>query len=141
MKTLRIMMVGLAMIVICGAANATGKLFSNNTKDDAINTYLNAVVHGKVNGIEDAIDDDAEFNTVRGERVNSMNKIQMVNYLKNNANIEQNCKCSGSVVLDTDDVFVKKVEMQYDGFTRTDVITAERSGSGWKVTKVQTSFK
>ncbi|MGN6641339.1 MAG: hypothetical protein ACTHJ8_20680 [Mucilaginibacter sp.] len=140
MKTLRIMMVGLAMIVICGAANATGKLY-NNTKDDAINTYLNAVVHGKVNGLDDAIDEDAQFNTIRGDRVNTLNKIQMVDYLKNNANVEQNCKCSESVMMDTDDKFVKKVDMQYDGFTRTDVITAERAGSGWKITKVQTSFK
>ena len=36
---------------------------------------------------------------------------------------------------------VIKVDMKYSDFTRTDVITAEHAGHGWKITKVETSFK
>ena len=36
---------------------------------------------------------------------------------------------------------VLKVDMKYADYTRTDVITTEHVGAGWKITKVETSFK
>ena len=141
MKTLKAMMMGLALMVVCGVANAAKPAYHNPTKDEVIDTYLNAVVHGNLDGIDNAIDDDAQFNTVRGEHTNTLNKGQVIDYLKTNAGAQQDCKCTATVVQDTDDIFVKKVEMNYGDFTRTDVITAQHVGSGWKITKVQTSYK
>ena len=142
MKTLKAMMMGLALTLALGVANAAPKTHHNSpTKDEVIDTYLNAVVHGNTDGINNVIDDDAQFYTVHSDRVSQLNKGQMVAYLKANPAVSQDCKCSSTVLQDADDIFVKKEDIKYEGVTRTDVITAQRVGDGWKITKVETSFK
>jgi Putative lumazine-binding len=142
MKILKKMMMALAVMFTCGVSYAASSHSTKNpTKDEVINTYLNAVVHGKLAGIDDAINDDAQFTMTRGERVNTLNKRQILENLKSSENIEQGCQCTKTVVQDSDDMTTQKVEMKYDDFTRTDVITAQRVGRGWEITKVDTSFK
>jgi hypothetical protein len=141
MKTLKAMMMGMALLLICSASQAKSLISHNNSKDQVIDTYLNAVVHGKLAGIDDAIDNEAQFDMKRGNNVNTLTKAQILSALKANENIEQDCQCTKTVVRDDDDMKVMKVDMKYNDFTRTDVITAEHAGSGWKITKVETSFK
>jgi hypothetical protein len=141
MKTLKAMMMGMALLLICGASQAKSLISPNNSKDQVIDTYLNAVVHGKLAGIDDAIDNEAQFDMRRGNNVNTLTKAQIISSLKANENIEQDCQCTKTVVRDDDDMKVIKVDMKYNDFTRTDVITTEHAGSGWKITKVETSFK
>ncbi|HWZ16269.1 MAG TPA: nuclear transport factor 2 family protein [Mucilaginibacter sp.] len=141
MKTLKTMLMGLALLFAFGTAGAATASGSKPTKDDVFNTYLNAVVHGKLAGIDEVIDDDAQFNIMRGGNVNTMSKLQVINSLKLAENIDQECQCTKSVVQDSDDMSTLKVEMKYADFSRIDVITAERAGKGWKITKVDTSYK
>jgi Putative lumazine-binding len=141
MKTLKAMMMGLALLVFCGVANAGVRVSHNPTKDEVVDTYVNAVTHGDLKGLDDAIDDDAQFNTKRGDNVNTLTKDQLLDALKADAGIRQDCKCTATVLQDMDDTFIKKVEMNYGDFTRTDVVTAQRTGYGWKITKVETSYK
>ena len=142
MKTLKAIMMGLALTLAIGVANAAPKTHHTSpTKDEVIDTYLNAIVHGNTDKIGEAIDDDAQFYTVHSDRVSQLNKGQMVAYLKANPAVSQDCNCTGTVLQDNDDVYVKKVDVKYEGVTRTDVITAQRAGDGWKITKVETSFK
>lgn len=141
MKTLKTMLMGLALLFAFGTAVAATATGSKPTKDEVFNTYLNAVVHGKLAGFEDAVDDDAQFNIIRGDNVNTISKQQVINSLKLAENVDQNCECTKTVVQDTDNMSVLKVEMKYADFSRVDVITAERAGKGWKITKVDTSYK
>jgi hypothetical protein len=141
MKTLKAMIMGMALLLICGASQATPLSSDDNSKDKAIDTYLNAVVHGKLAGVDDAIDNDAHFDMKRGENVNTLTKAQIMSSLKANENIEQDCQCTKTIVRNDDEMEVMKVDMKYNDFTRTDVITAQHAGSGWKITKVETSFK
>jgi hypothetical protein len=141
MKTLKSIMMGLSLLIICGIVNAAPKTTHDNIgKAEVVSAYLNAVVHGKLNGIENAIDDDAQFNIVRGNNVNSMNKDQLLASLKSNENIEQECKCTDTAVQEDDDTIVHKVEMKYSDFTRTDLITAQREGKSWKIIRVNTTY-
>jgi hypothetical protein len=141
MKTLKAMMMGLALLLVSGISQAAPANHGNTTRDEVINTYLNAVVHGKLGRIDEAMDDDAQFNMKRGDNVITLTKSQVLDALKINANVEQDCQCSKTTVRDEDDIQVLKVDMKYKDYTRTDVITAERFGKGWKITKVETSFK
>ena len=142
MKTLRTMMVGLALIAVCGVANAaTTSHHGGNAKTEVIDTYVNAIVHGNLNDIDNAIYDDARFYIVHGPRVIISDKSHVLDYLKINEHIDQNCNCKSTVLLDSDEKFVEEVQIQYDAITRTDVITTQLTGDGWKITKVETSFK
>ncbi len=140
MKTLKAMLMGLALVFAVGVASAATTSGPKPTKDDVFNTYLNAVVHGKLAGIEDVIDDEAEFNIKHGDNVSTIGKQQIIRSLKSTENIEQDCHCTKSVVQDSDDVSMLKVEMKYADFTRVDIITAQRAGHGWKITKVESSY-
>lgn len=141
MKTLKGMMMVVAMLFICGISQAAPIVHDNATKDQVINTYLNAIVHGKLDGVSNAIDDDAQFYVKRGEIVRTLSKSQVLGSLQATANVEQDCQCTKSVFQDDDLKKVVKVDIKYADYTRTDVITAEPAGSGWKITKVETSFK
>jgi hypothetical protein len=141
MKTLKAMMMGLALLFVCSISQAAPTGHGSATKDQVIDTYLNAIVHGKLDGINDAIDDDAQFYTKRGDLVNTVSKSQILDAMKVNANVEQQCQCTKLVLQDDDEKKVMKVDMKYADYTRTDVITAEPAGKGWKITKVETSYK
>jgi hypothetical protein len=141
MKTLKKMMLALAILLTASAAYSATASTHAPSKDDVINTYLNAVVHGKLAGIENIIDDDAEFNLIRGNNVNRLNKGQILAALQSSENIDNDCQCTKTVVQDSDEISTVKVEMKHADFTRVDMITAQHAGNGWKITKVDTSFK
>jgi hypothetical protein len=141
MKIIKRIMVGLALLLVCCIAEAAPTGHNNSTNDEVIDTYLNAVLHGKLANVNDAIDDDAQFNMKRGDRINTLDKAQIINALKVNENIEQDCQCTKTVLQDETEKKVLKVEMKYSDYTRTEVITTEHAGSGWKITKVEMTFK
>lgn len=135
-------MLALGILLTAGAAYSTTASAHAPTKDDVITTYLNAVIHGKIAGLEDAIDDEAEFNLIRGSNVvHRLNKGEILSSLRSSANVDNDCQCTKTVVQDSDESSTLKVEMKYADFTRVDVITAQHAGHGWKITKVDTSFK
>ncbi|HTK20422.1 MAG TPA: nuclear transport factor 2 family protein [Mucilaginibacter sp.] len=140
MKTLKAMVMGVALLFVCAMAQAA-PAGHNLTKDEVLDTYLNAVVHGKTAGIDDAIDDDATFSMQRGENVHTLTKSQVVSSLKANENIEQDCQCAKTVLQNDDDISKVKVEMKYKDFTRVDVVTARHQGNKWLITSVETSYK
>src|ERR1700749_3089394 len=145
MKTLKSIMLGLALVAVCSAANATthiapvklthtvaGKL----SKNDVLNIYMNAAIHGKMENNEDVLASDVQFNIKRGDHTITANRTQMLAYLKGNENIEQDCKTTTTTVEDADDHVVVKIVMQYAGYTRTNLVTITNYSYGWLITKV-----
>jgi hypothetical protein len=140
MKTLKSMMLGLAMIVVCGAVKANTNDNGDLTKTHAINTYVAAMTQGKLSGLNDVLDKSAAFSMVRGKKVLSFDKKQMLDYLQANKNTEQVCTTSTSVVQNDPNIAIVKVDMKYDNFTRSNYITIANTGSGWKITNVYSVF-
>ena len=140
-RILKALMVTLALLLVCDFANALQNHTRIKTRDEVIETYLDAVVRGHLVGINNVIDENARFYIERGVRVQTTGKRQVLDFLKTNAGIEQDCNCSTAVLQEGDNFLVEKVEMKYNAVTRTDVITAQLSDDGWKITKVETSFK
>jgi hypothetical protein len=140
MKNLKSIMLGLALLVVCGMAKAAGNTAPGKlTKIDVLNIYMNAAVHGKMEGLEKVLAEDVQYNTTRGEKTITANKKEMLDAFKAGENIEQSCKCNTTTLQDDDENLVVKVEMKYDGYTRTNLITIVNKGYGWEITKVSTS--
>lgn len=141
MKTLKSIVLAVALLVVCGAANAKniddGKLTTNH----AINTYVDAMTRGKLAGLEDVLDKSAEFSMLRGKTVLSFSRADMMEYFKSNKNIEQTCTTSTSIVESNDNVAIVKVSMKYGDFTRSNYVTIANTGKGWKITNVYSVFK
>ncbi len=142
MKIIKEVMIGLMLILVVGGANAsTSPRRIDLSKFRAVNTYINAVVHGKLNNVKEVIDDDAFFNIQHGNKYNTVNKPEVLYALSWTENMEQKCKYSKSIVWEDAGMSILKLNMKYADFTRTDIVTLQRAGAEWKITKVETSFK
>ena len=142
MKTLKSIIASLALIIVCGAAQANVKVEGDNlTRNFAINTYVDAMTRGKVAGFGDVVDQSAKFNLLRGKNVLSFSKSEMIESIKANKNTEQNCTTSTTIMESNSDMAVVKVDMQFDGFVRTNYVTVANTGKGWKITNVYSVFK
>jgi hypothetical protein len=142
MKTLKSIIAALALIIVCGAAKANVKVEGDNlTRTFAINTYIDAMTRGKAAGFGDVVDQSAKFNLLRGKNVLSFSKSEMIESIKANKNTEQNCTTSTTIMESNTDMAVVKVDMQFDGFVRTNYVTVANTGKGWKITNVYSVFK
>jgi hypothetical protein len=139
MKTLKSIFAALALIIVCGVAKAAEG--DNLTRNFAINTYIDAMTRGKVQGLGDAVDQSAKFSLLRGKNVLSFTKAEMIESVKANKNTEQNCTTSTTIMESNSDLAVVKVDMQFDGFVRTNYVTVANTGKGWKITNVYSVFK
>jgi hypothetical protein len=141
MKTLKIMLAGIALLFASVAANATVKLHPNPiTQTDVVNMYINAVTTGNTDNLDKILDNDLQFNTARGANVNTLNKDQLVDFIKDNT-VSGLAVTTDTTVLAMDNGTAKvKVDFKYDGYTRTDVLSLVKT-NGWKVTSVDSSTK
>ncbi|MEN0054666.1 MAG: nuclear transport factor 2 family protein [Mucilaginibacter sp.] len=142
MKTLKSIVLGLALLVVCSVAKANTYTDGDNlTKNYAINTYIDAMTHGKVKGLKDVLDQDVKFTMMRGKQVLNFSKDEMLESLNDVKNTEQDCTTTTSVVESNEAMAVVKVDMQFEGFLRTNMVTVTNTGKGWKITNVYSVFK
>lgn len=140
MKIIKEVLIGLVLILVCNNIKAsTSPRRIDLAKFRAMNTYINAVVHGRVQDIKNVIDDNAHFSVQHGKKFNTVYKPQVLRALRSAKNIEQNCSYRKSIVWEGSGISVQKVRMKYPDFTRTDRITLQRAGSEWKITNVEIS--
>src|SRR5271170_2561384 len=109
MKTLKSMLAGIALLLICVAANAitkpaTGKL----TRDEVVKIYIDATTSGNVSKLDNVLADDLQFDIQRGDYVNILDKNQLIDYLKNNATSDPPVKTTTTVMQEDDNSSVIK---------------------------------
>ncbi len=140
MKTLKTIAAALLVVL------STSAFASDDTKSEklninyALNAYIDAVAHGKINGLNEVMDKDVKFTSTRGLEIIHHDKNQMLNLLKNHQNIEQNCITEFSIVESTPTQSVVKVTMKYDGFSKINYLSMSNTGKGWKIVSVATSY-
>jgi hypothetical protein len=140
MKTLKSIVLGLALLAVGSAVKAAPINGERLTKNHAINTYVDAMTRGKLDGLNDVLDKSAAFSMLRGKTVLSFTRKQMVDYLQSNKNTEQACTTSTSIIESDANVAVVKVDMKFDGFVRSNYVTIANTGNGWKITNVYSVF-
>jgi len=140
MKALKSIMLGLALLVVCGIAKAN-TIDEKVTPNYAINTFVDAMTRGKLAGLDAVLDKSAEFNMLRGKKMLSFTKSEMLEFFQSNKNIEQACTTSTSIVESDNKVAIVKVSMKYDNFVRDNYVTIANKGSSWKITNVYSVFK
>jgi hypothetical protein len=141
MKTVKTVLAGIMMLLVCVAANATVKPATDKpTKNDVVNVYIDAIAHGKISNLDKFLDDNLQFNMKRGENVNTLNKNELMDYLKTNAMDDPSVKVTTTVQQEDDNSAVVKVDFAYTDYVRTDVVTLSNT-NGWVVASVTSTFK
>jgi len=143
MKTLKTIVLGFIIVMAFGSAKAyTVKAGNDNlTITHAVNTYINAMVHGKLGELDAVLDEDVKFSMLRGKQVLTFTKDQILDLAKTNENVNQNCTVTASTRESNNDITVVQVDMHYSNFTRTNYVTLANTGNGWKITSVYSVFK
>jgi uncharacterized protein YyaL (SSP411 family) len=135
-------MIGVALFTVCTAAKATFHTDeANMSKNFAINTYIDAMTRGKANGMNEVLDPSVKFTMLRGKKVISFSKKEVLENLKNDKDVEQNCTTDTEILQNDADQSVVKVDMKYDGFVRSNYVTLANTGNGWKIINVYSVFK
>jgi len=140
MKTLKSIMLGLTLLLLCGAAKANN-IDDRLTPNYAINTFVDAMTRGKLAGLNEVLDKSVGFSMLRGKTVLSFTRSEMLDYFKSNKDIEQTCTTSTSIVESNANVTIVKVAMKYADFVRNNYVTIANTGNGWKITNVYSVFK
>ncbi len=140
MKTLKSILLGVALLAVGTAVRANNTNDGTLTENHAINTYVDAMTRGKLQGLNDVLDPSAQFSMLRGKTVLSFSKKQMLDFMQANKNTEQTCTTNTSIVESNANIAVVKVDMKYDGFVRSNYVTIANTGNGWKITNVYSVF-
>jgi hypothetical protein len=140
MKTLRSIMLGLALLLVCSATKASNIKGEKLTRNHALYTYADAITQGKLSNLNDVLDKTAEFSMLRGKTIISFSRKQMLDYLKSNKNVEEICTTSTSIIASDANVEIVKFDMKFKGFVRHNYITIANTGNGWKITNVYSTF-
>ena len=143
MKILKSIMLGMAMVAVCGIANAKTTKGGDEplTENYVISTYVGAVTQGIVKDIDRIVDNDATFSSTDNKVVTSMERKDVIDNFKANAGIKQECTVTSTKVKETGDGTVYQIDMKYSDHVRTDMVTIVEGANGWKVTDVTSSFK
>jgi hypothetical protein len=140
MKNLSLIMLAFALLTV-GSAAVGAEPPIRLTKNYVINAFANAMTEGRLEGINDAIDQDAQFSWIVGKKLMTFNKSQMMEYFNANNGAAQDCKPSASVVDNNSSVTLVKFDMKYRDHIRSNYITMVNTGEGWKITNVYSVFK
>ncbi|HEY9535126.1 MAG TPA: hypothetical protein VIQ77_11345 [Mucilaginibacter sp.] len=137
MKALKSILLGFTLLVVGTVANAaTGPAFAL-TKNDVLNIYVNAVVHGKIDGVENILAKDVKYTMLRGDKEFNLDKKQLVESLKASENVDQNCTYTTSIMDESNKKMVVKLIMRYEGYIRTNLITISLNHDDFQITKIR----
>ena len=140
MKKLKLFFAAVILLINYNVVKAANNDEGMLTKTHAINTYVNAMTRGKLDGMAEVIDPSAKFNMMQGNHVGSYGKKQMLDFLSSVKNIEQNCTTSTSVFESNANITIVRVDMQFSNFVRSNYVTIANTGKGWKIINVYSIF-
>ena len=149
MKTLAKTFAAAALIAVSTFTMAAGKPAEDNSKkatvnlstaDLAIDHYVAVMTEGQSAGVEQLFTSD--FNQkVQVSEVKTNSRSAVISFLKKQKGEQLNCKTSTTIVQESADYMLAKVTMQFDGFTKIDLVTLVNDGGYWKVSQSINSYK
>ncbi|PTX10238.1 nuclear transport factor 2 family protein [Sphingobacterium faecium] len=149
MKTLAKTFAAAALIAVSTFAMAAAKPAGDNSKkatvnlstaDLAIDHYISVMTEGQTAGVEQLFTSDfSQKIHASNDKTNSRSEV--ISLLKKQKGEQLNCKTSTTIVEQSSDYMLAKVTMQFDGFTKIDLVTLVNDGGNWKVSQSINSYK
>jgi len=121
-------------------AKATKANVNLSTADLALDHYVAVTTKGESAGVEQLFAED--FNQkIQVSNAQSNSRSAVVKLLKKQKGEKLNCIVSTDILEESADYMVAKVTLKFENFTKTDLVTLERVGIDWKVSKSINSYK
>ncbi|QQT31923.1 nuclear transport factor 2 family protein [Sphingobacterium multivorum] len=130
----------LAMATEGPGAKATKANVNLSTADLALDHYVAVTTEGESAGVEELFAED--FNQkIQASNAQSNSRSAVVKLLKKQKGEKLNCTVSTDILEESADYMVAKVTLKFENFTKTDLVTLERVGNDWTVSKSINSYK
>ena len=111
-----------------------------STADFALDHYVAVTTEGESAGVEQLFAED--FNQkIQASNAQSHSREAVNKSLKKQKGEKLNCTVSTDILEESADYMVAKVTLKFESFTKTDLVTLEREGNNWKVSKSINSYK
>ena len=124
-----------------GAKATKAKANVNLSRADlALDHYVRVATEGESAGVEQLFAED--FNQkIQASNSKANSRSAVVKLLKKQKGEKLNCTVSTDILEESADYMVAKVTLKFENFTKTDLVTLERVGNDWKVSKSINSYK
>lgn len=140
MKTLKTSIAVLLMITSFSSFAADESKGEKLLMNYTLQTYINAVSHGKVKPLYEILDKDVRLTATRNNAIVYYSKDEIIRFLKNSENIEQDCSTTYSIFELNKSQAVVKINMKYANFDKITILNMSNTSKGWKVTNITSSF-
>ncbi|MFC3352454.1 hypothetical protein [Sphingobacterium zeae] len=147
MKTLVKTFAAAALIAVSTfamAAEGPGAKATKNvnlsTADFALAHYVVVTTEGESAGVEQLFAENFS-QKIQASNAQNHSRSKVVKLLKKQKGEKLNCTVSTDIIEESADYMVAKLALKFENFTKTDLITLERVGNDWKVSKSINSYK
>ncbi|WP_293884750.1 nuclear transport factor 2 family protein [Sphingobacterium sp. UBA1498] len=111
-----------------------------STADFALEHYVAVTTEGESAGVEQLFAEDFT-QKIQSTNTQSNSRSEVVKSLKKQKGEKLNCTVSTDIIEESADYMVAKVTLKFENFTKTDLVSLERVGNDWKVSKSINSYK
>ncbi len=137
-----------AMIAVSTLAIAADKTSSKSEKsivnlftaNIALNHYVAVITAGESIGLEQLFTADFTQKIQSGNATTNDRK-EVVKFLKKQSGEKLNCKVSTRIIEESADYMVGKITMQFEDFTKTDLVTLVNEHGAWRVSSSVNAYK
>ncbi len=121
-------------------AKATKSNVNLTTADLALDHYVAVTTEGESAGVEQLFAED--FNQkIQASNAQNHSRSEVVKALKKQKGEHLNCAVNTDVLEESADYMLAKVTLKFENFTKTDLVSLDRVGNDWKVSKSINSYK
>ncbi len=111
-----------------------------SSADFALAHYVAVMTELESAGVEQLL--AADFNQkIQASNTQNHSRNAVVKLLKKQKGEKLNCTVKTDIIDESADYMVAKVTLKFENFTKTDLVTLERVGNDWKVSKSINSYK
>ncbi|WP_433901055.1 nuclear transport factor 2 family protein [Sphingobacterium puteale] len=111
-----------------------------STADFALDHYVAVTTEGQSAGVEQLFAEDFS-QKIQASNAQSHSREAVIKSLKKQKGEKLNCTVTTDIIEESADYMVAKVTLKFESFTKTDLVTLERMGNEWKVSKSINSYK
>ena len=106
-----------------------------------IEDFVNCHMSSDSKRLKQILNDDVLYKIPRGEKVLEQDKLKLVEQMKNEEGVQQNCRAQYEVLAASDALVIAKVDFTYGKCVQSNYVTLEKNaGTDWKITRVYKFF-
>lgn len=128
------------LLVACILVKAESPTKAGKNANDVLVKYIQNTTTGQSYDFNELLADDFKQYLDCDKKKLNYDKKQFIKYLKSSQNIVFDCKTNYSVIEETEDFVIAKVDMQFATFTKTNYVTLSNTADGWKITNIVVQY-